>query len=80
MFPVGAEDKLVASDEWGYDIFGFSAAIDGDTTVIGAPGNDDDDANSGSAYIFQWDSTTDTWSVVTRRYSVSSGLSGKGFW
>ena len=61
VLPIGAEDKLVASDEWGYDIFGYSAGLDGDTAVIGAPGNDDHGAASGSAYIFEWDTLTGTW-------------------
>lgn len=66
VFPAGAEEKLIASDEWSWDIFGFSAGLDGDTAVIAAPGNDDHGAASGSAYIFQWDAPTGTWVEVTK--------------
>lgn len=41
--------KLTASDGVGTDVFGFSAAISGDTVVIGAS---DDDSRKGSIYIF----------------------------
>ncbi|MBE7556968.1 MAG: FG-GAP repeat protein [Anaerolineales bacterium] len=41
--------KLTASDGVGTDVFGFSAAISGDTVVIGAS---DDDSRKGSTYIF----------------------------
>ena len=45
--------KLTASDAASSDFFGYSVAIDGDTAVIGAPGNDDAGGNSGSAYVFE---------------------------
>ena len=35
------EDKLTASDAAGTDNFGSSVAIDVDTVVVGAEGNDD---------------------------------------
>lgn len=41
--------KLITSDGVGTDVFGFSAAISGDTVVVGAS---DDDGYQGSAYIF----------------------------
>ncbi len=55
--------KLTASDGNSFDNFGISVAVDGETIVIGAPGDDreDDDTtinvvetavNSGSAYVF----------------------------
>ena len=55
--------KLTASDGDSFDNFGISVAVDGETIVIGAPGDDreDDDTtinvvetavNSGSAYVF----------------------------
>jgi hypothetical protein len=40
--------KLVASDAAQEDVFGLAVAVDGDTAVIGAPGNDD----GGAAYVF----------------------------
>ena len=49
--------KLVASDAATSDYFGGSVGIDGDTVVVGAPGDDDNDADgSGSVYVFTKDS------------------------
>jgi len=64
--PASAEDKLIASDENSWDIFGFATAIDGDTAVIGAHGNDDDGNASGSAYIFEWDDAGGAWLEITK--------------
>ena len=45
--------KLTAADGAAYDYFGGSVAVDGDTAVIGAIGdNDNGDFFSGSAYVF----------------------------
>ena len=45
--------KLTAADGAAYDYFGGSVAVDGDTAVIGAIGdNDNGDFFSGSAYMF----------------------------
>ncbi len=44
--------KLMPSDGATLDYFGVSVAISGTTTVIGAYGNDDTGADSGSAYFF----------------------------
>jgi hypothetical protein len=47
--------KLTASDAASNDSFGYSVAISGDTAVIGAYDKDDmGQADSGSAYIFQY--------------------------
>ena len=40
--------KLTASDGGAYDNFGISVAVDGDTVVIGASGDDDNGVDSGS--------------------------------
>lgn len=53
--------KLTANDAAAGDLFGFSVAISGDTVLIGAP---EDDADSGAAYIFQWNGMS--WSQQTR--------------
>ncbi len=47
------EEKLTASDGAADDFFGESVSISGDTTVIGARLDDDNGANSGSAYVFR---------------------------
>ena len=44
--------KLTASDSATDDFFGSSVAVQGDTAVIGADGNDDEGSDSGSAYVF----------------------------
>jgi hypothetical protein len=49
----GEMAKLTASDGTPHDEFGFSVAISGDTIVVGAYGNDDKGATSGSAYVFE---------------------------
>ncbi|MCH8164644.1 MAG: hypothetical protein IH889_03460 [Planctomycetes bacterium] len=55
------EAKLTASDAAGFDKFGFSVSISGDVTVIGAWGDDDAGAGSGSAYVFRFDPDTSEW-------------------
>ncbi len=47
------QDKLIASDGAYMDSFGFSVSLDGDYAVIGAHRDDDNGADSGSAYIFK---------------------------
>lgn len=49
------ETKLTASDAASKDSFGLSAAIDGDTVVVGAPYADivDVGSDAGAAYVFQ---------------------------
>jgi len=47
------EAKLVPKDAQPGDTFGVSVAIDGNTVVVGATGNDEDDEeNAGAAYVF----------------------------
>ncbi len=48
----GEAAKLTASDGAADDYFGLSVAISGDTVLVGANNDDDDGANSGSAYIY----------------------------
>jgi hypothetical protein len=50
--------KLMASDGAPYDYFGRSVAVDGDTAVIGAYGDDDNGDNSGSVYVFSRNAST----------------------
>ncbi len=44
--------KLLPSDGTNDSYFGFSVALDGNLALIGAYGDDDNGANSGSAYLF----------------------------
>ena len=44
--------KLKASDAGAGDAFGYAVSVDGDTVVVGAHQDDDNVADSGSAYVF----------------------------
>lgn len=46
------QQKLTASDAAAGDLFGDSVSVSGDTVLVGAYGNDDAGADSGSAYVF----------------------------
>jgi len=46
------EAKLLASDGSAGDVFGWDAALDGATGIIGAYYDDDNGADSGSTYVF----------------------------
>jgi len=50
--------KLTANDGEAFDQFGVSLAIDSDTVVVGANGDDDSGSNSGSAFVFTRTGTT----------------------
>lgn len=45
-----SEYKIMMSDD--YDNFGLAVAVDGDTAVIGAPGDEDNGKYAGAAYVF----------------------------
>jgi len=62
--------KLLASDGAALDVFGGSVAIDGNTAVVGAEG---DDSGSGSAYVFVRSGTT--WSQQAKLTGPSRGAS-----
>jgi uncharacterized repeat protein (TIGR01451 family) len=46
------QQKLTASDGSDLDLFGASVALDGDTVVVGAPGDNPSGGGSGSVYVF----------------------------
>jgi hypothetical protein len=50
--PLYEDARLLPSNGAAYDHFGNSVAIDGDAIVIGAHQDDDNGADSGSAYVF----------------------------
>ena len=54
--PMLTADIRVTNDE-----FGYAVAIDGDTAVVGMPGEDNPD-NSGAAFVFTRDQGTGKWS------------------
>ena len=51
------ETKITASDGAGGDRFGGSVAVSSGRIVVGAPNDDDNGSNSGSAYIFDLNGT-----------------------
>ncbi len=56
---------LAATSPTADDEFGYAVAIDGDTAVVGMPGDDDGGLNAGAAFVFIRDSSG-TWSQVAR--------------
>ena len=55
-----SEQKIQASDKQNSDLFGHSSAIsaDGDTVIVGTPGEDTGGSSTGAAYIFVWNGST----------------------
>ena len=75
---------LTASDGATDDEFGISVAVDGDTIVVGAPG---DESGEGSAYVFTrpangWEPTTETAKLIAfdraadDEFGISVAVSG----
>jgi hypothetical protein len=58
--------KLVADDGGASDYFGSSVYIAGNYAIVGAPFDDENDSNSGSAYIFERSEDTGIWSQVKK--------------
>ena len=56
---------LTATSPTADDEFGYAVAIDGDTAVVGMPGDDDGGLNAGAAFVFTRVSSG-TWSQVAR--------------
>jgi hypothetical protein len=65
------EAKLTASDGEGGDFLGTSVALDGDTILAGAPGDDDLGSDSGSAYIFTM--TAEDWMEQAKERGPRAG-------
>ena len=63
----GQVAKLTASDGRGWDLFGTSVSVSGDTAVVGSPGADVHGHNQGAGYVFYRDQGgADAWGQVTR--------------
>ena len=69
------EAKLMASDAEASDNFGDSVAISGNYAIFGAP---IENGNTGAAYIFYWDSSSETWDTGTK-ITASGGSTGDTF-
>ncbi len=70
------QTKLTPADGDYDDYFGFSVSISGDYVLIGAQQDDDNDSNSGSAYIFY--NNAGTWEQQTK-LTASDGYFGDFF-
>ena len=70
------EAKLVSLDIADNDYFGRAVAIDGDTILVAAYGDDDNGDRSGAAYIFTRDGAT--WTQQTKLLA-SDGAAGDRF-
>jgi hypothetical protein len=68
--------ELKASNPDAEDRFGVSVAIDGNTAIVGAPGDDESGRNSGAAYAFSFDGTS--WSEA-QKLLASDGAASDGF-
>ena len=70
------EAKLVASDGDAFDQFAGPVAVSGDTIVVGASRDDDNGAQSGSAYVFRFNGVT--W-VEEAKLLASDGAASDSF-
>jgi len=70
------QQKLTASDGTSGDQFGCSVSLSGDTALIGACHDDDNGADSGSAYVFTRTGTT--W-IQQAKLLASDGEAGANF-
>ena len=66
--PTLTADTRTANDE-----FGYAVAIDGDTAVVGMPGDDDGNLNAGAAFVFTRDDSSGTWSQVAKLRASDPG-------
>ncbi|MBI2953780.1 MAG: FG-GAP repeat protein [Chloroflexi bacterium] len=75
----GQVQKLTASDGAAFDHFGGSVAIDGDTVVVGASGNDVSHNNQGAAYVFARNlGGADSWGEV-KKLTASDAAANDSF-
>ncbi len=72
------QPKLTATDGALDDFFGLSVAVSGDTAIVGAIHDDDNGANSGSAYVFVRDPMTMQWSQQ-KKLTASDGAMNNQF-
>lgn len=70
--------KLTASDGAGNDGFARGVTVSGNTIVVGASNDDDKGLDSGSAYVFKYNTASNTWSQVAK-LTASDGTAGDSF-
>ena len=71
--------KLTASDGAGGDEFGYAVAVEGDTVVVSAYGDDDGGPGSGSAYVFTKPATGWTSASTAAKLTASDGATNDRF-
>ena len=77
LWRLAQNSKLTAPSPSTNDYFGRSVAVDGDTAVVGMPGDDDTQNNSGAVLVFTPDSNGD-WSQAAK-LKASDAASDDGF-
>ena len=70
------EAKLLAYDGAEADHYGRAVAVSGDVMIVGAYGDDDNGADSGSAYVYRLDGSS--WEFE-QKLLASDGAAGDGF-
>jgi hypothetical protein len=75
----GQLTKIAATDGAAGDEYGYSVSINGDITVVGAPKDDDNNTNSGSAYILQRDQSGPNAWAQTAKITAADGEYGDSF-
>lgn len=68
------EFKVIASDGALSDQFGNAVDISGNLAVVGALQNDGNQVNSGAAYIFAFNETSNTWTEEAKLMASDGGL------
>ncbi len=68
--------ELTASDGATEDAFGCAVSVHGDTVLVGASGDDDHGAVSGSAYIFE--KPVGSWTTTTETQKLTASDAGPG--
>ena len=71
------ETKLTASDGAASDYFGSSVDVSGNNIIVGAWGDDDNGSNSGSAYLYQFNASTNMW--IETKITASDGAADDSF-
>src|SRR6266511_232527 len=72
---LGSETKLTPGDAQFFQQFGFAVAIDGDTTVVGAPLDSAANTNAGAAYVFV--RTAGAWVEQAKLTASDAGLNAE---
>ncbi|MEE9130908.1 MAG: hypothetical protein V3T84_12890 [Phycisphaerales bacterium] len=72
------QQEFFASDGAIGDVFGDAVSLSGDAALIGARLDDDNGAQSGSAYVFRFDPDTSQW-VEEQKLLASNGSGGSFF-